>query len=100
MIINYWKYETMLKEYIQRLKDKFNCLKDNFLNKFKYFYLKIKSFLGSCLGLTLKEDKTEWGWDANGSPISEEGEKFNKDYDAAVERVQKQLHEEDVAEKK
>ncbi len=32
-----------------------------------------------------------WNWDANGSPIEEEKHQFNKDYDNALEKVQKQI---------
>jgi hypothetical protein len=64
----------MLKECIQRLKNKFKCL-----------YSKTTSY----------ENQSEWGWDANGSPISEEGKKFNKDYDTTVESVQKHIAKEE-----
>ena len=64
----------MLKKYIQILKDKFKCL-----------YSKT----------TPNENQSKWSYDANGSPIAEEGRQFNKEYDAVIENVQRQIKEEE-----
>ena len=65
----------MLKEYIQRLKDKFKCL-----------YSKTTS----------DEKQGDWSYDANGSPITEESRQFNKEYDIIIENVQRQIKEEEL----
>lgn len=64
----------MLKECVQRLKNKFKCL-----------YSKT----------TPNENQSRWSYDANGSPLAEEGRQFNKEYDAVIENVQRQIKEEE-----
>tara|TARA_R110000765_G_scaffold122572_3_gene219131 strand:- start:175 stop:453 length:279 start_codon:yes stop_codon:yes gene_type:complete len=65
----------VLKEYIQRLKDKFKCL-----------YSKT----------TPNENQSKWSYDANGSHITEESRQFNKEYDIIIENVQRQIKEEEL----